>query len=273
MCIIAEDRIVCSNEDEGTVRLYEDLGTEFTILENVCTMNEFRGTKISPIGITFNKKKKRIYICDSAQNRIIMTTTQLYGLKTTSYTNEEAHTFGICRFISCNDSNLFVSDFGKFCIQILSLDLDFMDTIKLDFRPEMLDVSESTLCVTGDDVFCFYNLETKTIKSRYECNFARINYISPWFYVFDWRVKTFFKFDNDGFLVDEIKANKLFNTKNVDPYDGRIGFLKKSLIVSCYSKNELIELKISESTSDSFNSSKADSEADSEVDSENMIYQ
>ena len=254
MCIVDEDKIVCSSQDEATVKLYENLGSDSLLFENVCTMTEFKGQKIRPIGITYNKKRKRIYISDSAFNRIIMTTTQLYGIKSS---NEEKSELGIFRFITCNDSNIFVSDFGNSCIQIMSLDLEFLDVIKLEFRPEMLNVSESTLCVTGDDFFCFYSLKKKALKSRYECNFARINYIEGWFYVFDWRVRTFFQFDDDGFLVDEIKAHKLFNTTTVDPYDGCIGILKKSLIISLYSKNELIELKIS---SDSSENSENDSE-------------
>jgi hypothetical protein len=257
MCIVADDKIVCSSQDEATVKLYENLGLEYLIFENVCTMTEFKGKKIRPIGITFNKKRKRIYISDSAFNRIIMTTTQLYGVKSTS---EEKTELAIFRFITCNDSNIFVSDFGNSCIQILSLDLDFLDSIKLEFRPEMLNVSHSTLCVTGDDFFCFYSLKTKALKSRYECNFARINYIDEFFFVLDWRVKIFFQFDNDGFLVDEIKAYKIFDTKIVDPYDGCLCLFKKSLMISCYSKNEIIELKINEDSSDSSENSESDSE-------------
>ena len=262
MCIVSGNRIVCTSHDEGTVKLYEDLGDKYFHFENVGVIREYKGQRIRPIGVTFSKKVNRIYIADSGNNRIIMTSTQLYAIQSIGSIGQGDEEFLACRFITCNQTNLFVSDFGNCRIQILTLQLSFIDAIKLDFRPEMLAVSESSLCVTGDDVFCFYDLNNKALRSRYECNFVRINYYNSWFYVFDYRVKTFFRFDNHGFLIDEIKANRLFTSPNADPYDGKFDFLKRSLIISCYGNNELIELKMNDDESELSEEEESENEND-----------
>ena len=71
------------------------------------------------------------------------------------------------RTICCQNDYLFVSDRFNKRIQILTLDLEFHDTIQLDFLPLSIAVSSTTIGIDGSIGIFFYDLQTKILKKEY----------------------------------------------------------------------------------------------------------
>ena len=148
--------------------------------------------------------------------------------------------FGL-QSVSCNDTYVYVSVVGTGKVEVLSLNLKRnFDSFEFDYRPERITVSNSTLCVSTSENIYFYDIKTKALKSYHEMNFGSVSYISPFFYVFN--NKKIYCYDEDGDLVHEIDAERLFN--KFDPYDGYMGFYGDSLIISQNSEERLIELAL-----------------------------
>ena len=72
--------------------------------------------------------------------------------------------------LCCEEKLLFICDYGNDRIQILNLDLEFIDTIKLSFHPFSLQIF-------GNEGIFFYNLITKALIKDYPKLLGRISKI------------------------------------------------------------------------------------------------
>ena len=247
MCVIKTEGIVTISYDKKQVALFEDLGEgycdyEMTGCQKTDQTYGFRGPTfyISPRSVTYSQKRNKFYISDLSDNgKILMVDEQLRHIYKTLKGSRDKF-FGL-ESVSCNDNYLYVSVVGTGKVEIYTLDLNRNEgSFNLGYRPERITVSNETLCVSTSENIYFYDIKTKALKTYYKMNFGVVSYISPFFFVCNG--KKFYCYDEDGDLVDEINAERLFN--EFDPYDGYMGFYKDSLIISQNSEQRLIELTL-----------------------------
>ena len=99
---------------------------------------------------------------------------------------------------------LYVCDLRNERIQILSLDFDYVDTIKLDYIPRSIKISDSTICIAGEDgTLYFYDFKNKELKNKYKDVSGRIHKVDSNFYVNNDNGKIQ-GFDKDGILITKL---------------------------------------------------------------------
>ena len=146
--------------------------------------------------------KHCIILFDSNLNRL-----KAFGLSG-SGNNQLYCPFGLC----CHDDYVYICDYSNRRIQILSLDLEYVNTIQLDGNtPIRIQTSETTIGVSCDEAILFYNLKTRALKYKYGYNRYNLDFIDSTFYASKSENKKFY-FDSDGNFVEEITINE--NLKN-----------------------------------------------------------
>ena len=142
--------------------------------------------------------------------------------------------------ITCCKDELYICDYGNQRIQIYNLELEYVGTIKVDFCPYTIKVSDTSIGVHGDNGTYFYDVNTKVLKNQYQNIVGRINYLNSNFYVLtNKQPKKAYCYDHDGNLIEEINIDKFGPFISVW-YDGHMMFYKKDLIISSYTKCQLL---------------------------------
>ena len=110
-----------------------------------------------------------IYLTDGDNHCIYLMDNELNIIKTFGSEGDDMDQFDHPCTIICQNDYLFVSDWFNKRIQILTLDLKYLDTIQLDFDPESIAVSKTTIGINGSMVsgIFFYDIKTKKMKKEY----------------------------------------------------------------------------------------------------------
>jgi nitroimidazol reductase NimA-like FMN-containing flavoprotein (pyridoxamine 5'-phosphate oxidase superfamily) len=247
MCVVKNKGIVTLSYAKKQVALFQDLGKGYCDYEmtGLKKTDEHYGFGrpdfyIHPRGVAYCQINDKFYITDlSDKGRILMTDGHLRSVNKT-YNGSRDKFFGL-KSVSCNDTYVYVSVVGTGKVEVYSLDLNRnVDSFELGYRPEIISVSNSTLCVSTSENIYFYDIKTKALNIYHKMNFGTVSYISPFFFVY--KNKKIYCYDEDGNLIHEIDAERLFD--QYDPYDGHMGFYKDSLIISQNSEQRLIELTL-----------------------------
>ena len=113
--------------------------------------------------------------------------------------------------LCCKDKYLYICDSANKRIQKFDLDLQYRDTIKLNFRPYSIKVSnENDVCmITGPNGINFYDLKTKNLKYQYPNQFGRISYVNSNFYIVSNQPKKrAYCYNNSGQFIQEINIER-----------------------------------------------------------------
>ncbi len=198
----------CLVLNAGFVKIYDQY---FNLIKTVDKVNN---KDIAPNGIAFNKRNE-LYISDWENNLIYMMDFNLNLIK--SFGKK-----GACEFVEpaglcCKDDYLYVCDHLNKRIQILSLDFEYIDTIKLYYRPCCIKILDSTILISGRGEKCFYtlfyDLNTKEFKKRnYLSTRTRIYNTDSHFYIQDtFNLNKIWCYDKEGRLITEINMNELID--------------------------------------------------------------
>ena len=185
---------------------------------------------------------KGIYIIDDKNHCIYLMDNELNIIKTFGSDLNE-----LCNpeSIFCQNDYLFVSDSGNERIQILTLNLNYYDTIQLDFNPLSIAISSTIIGINGsNDKIHFYDLKTKTLKKEYQNIFGRISFIDSHFYVVTYNPpEKLFIFDQEGELVDELSLESM--SEHIQDYqDGLMYLTKDYLFVSATRGRNVLKFKL-----------------------------
>jgi hypothetical protein len=128
------NRIVCSSRDNKFLTLYDE---NFSLIKRVDKINE---VSLIPVGIA--SYEKHLYITDKQNNCIIMLDFEFNKIKTIgslgAYFNQFNKPSGIC----CKNGILYICDHVNQRIQIYNKDLEFIDTIKMDYNPCLIKITK-----------------------------------------------------------------------------------------------------------------------------------
>ena len=132
-------------------------------------------------------------------------------------------------------------------IQLFTLDLEYHYTIQLDFNPNSIAVSCTTIGVHEyPSGIYFYDLKTKRLKKEYRNIDGRISFIDSHFYVLTYKQhQKLFIFDEEGELIDESSAESISgHIRSEDEWDGFMFLTKDYLFVTSHRGENVLKFKL-----------------------------
>ena len=221
----------------GSLKLYDK---QFEIIKTV----EFKDKKIQPVGIAYDDVSSRIYFSDVLNHQIIMTTIDLDFIKTFGSKGSDSQTIDKPLGVCFKNNKLYICDFNNRRIQILDANLEFYDTLKLDYYPTTIKVSNNTIGICGNTGTYFYDIETKMPKFQHSGVVGRMNEIDSHFYVFSYSPKKMFcVYDVNGCLTDEISCEKI-SSSIASSDDGHILVMDDDLMITSQSTGQILKFKL-----------------------------
>ncbi len=118
--------------------------------------------------LEINKKKKNLYITDEQNKRTIKLDFEFKTIKTIGSLGSSFNQFNTPPGISCKDGILNICDFMNTRIQIYNKDLEFIGTIKMDYNPYLIKITNSLLFVQTANKRCLfiYELNCLSLKQK-----------------------------------------------------------------------------------------------------------
>lgn len=224
LCILPNDQILATDKD--SIHIFDE---KFKEIKNI------KVPEWTSVGCSLSPKNE-IYISDYTNSCINVFDLSLQKInKFGSKGNGNYQFDGIYRIIWRN-GYLYVCDRWNRRIQTYDINLNFFDSIKLDYIPWSIEVLNKTIGVCGNEGTYFYNLDDKSLINEYDKLFGGMNLINSKFYVTVYqptphKVKCY---DRNGKLCDEFHVNSRINQFIEDPYYYQIFAFKKNLVFFSY---------------------------------------
>ena len=196
-----------------------------------------------PVGCAIHSDND-FYISDHGNHCIYLINKELNIIKTFGSEGSCMDQFIDPLTIFCQNEYLFVSDSGNKRIQIFTLDLNYHDTIQLNFHPLSIAVSSTTIGIEGSDKTYFYDIKTKILKKEYPKIDGRISLIDSNFYVAIYKQpKKFVIFDQEGELIDECSVESI--SEHIQYHrDGFMFSTEDYLFVSSFSGGNVLKFNL-----------------------------
>jgi hypothetical protein len=150
---------------------------------NIKRADKINNNYISLKGITFNKDNKCLYVTDRLKLCIYMLDSNLNFIKSFGTHGKGNNHFNQPLGLCCKGDMLYICDYGNKRVQILSCNLEHIDSMQLDYWPESIKISDSTICISGHQEINFYDLETRTLKEHFSNVYGRLSRKDSRFYV------------------------------------------------------------------------------------------
>ena len=196
--------------------VYGTNGKVFLLNENFQEIKSIATGGLSCCALNY---KNEIYVSDYPNHCIISFDLKMNQLKKFGShgvgNNQLNWPSGLC----CHGDYLFICDHNNRRIQILTLDFDYVNTIKLDGDyPIKVQISKTTIGVACDKATFFYDLVSQELK--YKHNIAAtytINYIDSIFCALNSGQKKIYLFDSDGNFLEEKEFHEKLILSNNGP--------------------------------------------------------
>ena len=178
----------------------------FAVIKKVYQINNESINYISETAT--NYEKKELYLLEESKNRIIVTDFELnfieyFGSKFRKDFNFKSPT-GIC----FKNGVLYVCDTYNKRIQVFNQNFKFIQSLKLQYIPDKVKASNSTLAVKSYDEVNFYDLNgLNLIRTFHHC--LNIYEIDSSFYGFDYVTNKFYVFDDTGNFIENFEINEI----------------------------------------------------------------
>ena len=236
------NQLISTNPEDHCITIFDE---NFNLIKRIESIdNKF---PFCPKGLAINDRND-IYITDS--NRVIMTNIDFKRIKQfgTDQRGNEFNTLGHPEGICYDNDCLYICDFKNKRIQILTKDLDYIQTLSIDFQPYSIKISDKTLCVSGFNTFgsiCFYDLEKLELKKTCTCiRYSKIRELNGNFFIHSFPGKEITCFNSNGDQIDKIKLEKFSTYRSTSQYDGCLLIFKNDLLITFHEKKVLIKIKI-----------------------------
>ena len=149
--------------------------------------------------------RNEIYVSDQSKHCVCLFDLNLNRLKQFGSKGDGNNRLDFPLGLCCHGDYLYVCDYSNSRIQILTLDFDYVSTIKLyGILPHRVQISNTTIGVACDKATFFYDLDSKELK--YKHDIARtytINFIDSAFCALNVQLKKLYFFDSDGSFLEE----------------------------------------------------------------------
>ncbi len=197
---------------------------------------EIKQIDVSAIGCTINTTKNEIYISNEKSSCIEIYDLNLNKIKTFGSKGSKDYEFKDIGLIYWKNSILYVLDAGNKRIQIFDLETKFIDSIKLDYRPSSISVSDKTIGVCGNLGTYFYDLNTKKLGNEYKGFIGSLSMINSIFYLASYRPdpKTVFCFNQGGEFFIKINVSDKLDNYITHPWNFHILNYKRDIVLFSY---------------------------------------
>ncbi len=135
--------------------------------------------------------------------------------------------------LCCRDEYLYVCDSENKRIQKFDLDFRYIDTLKLNFRPYSIKISNENdvIMITGSNGINFYDLKSKSLNYQYPNKFGRISYVNSKFYIISNKpIMRAYCYENNGQCIQEIDIERLGEFIKCD-WDGLVIYARNDLFI------------------------------------------
>lgn len=209
------------------------------------TIDEIDDDSIKPTGITTNGSS-RIYLTDQSSHSVIMTDIEFNKIKSYGSFGEDDTQFNRPFGVFHARNNVFVCDTDNKRLQILTADLDFIKSIKVEYHPWKIRIADKIACVSdGDETGCyFYELDefnNFTLKHNYQHGYSQISFINPYFIEVSCKRMLYF-YNLDGTLLREFSLSQLSEYICSSGWDGCMLVRNNYLVITSDSSWKLIRL-------------------------------
>ncbi len=229
------NRLLATNQTENKIELYDQY------LNHLKTVDNFDGETFNPYGVALNDKNE-IYISDRLNNRILMIDLDFKKIKSIGSKgygkNEFRNPAGIC----FKNNKLYICDDDNRRIEIYSENLEYIESLRLCYRPQFIKASDSTLCIQAaySGGLNFHCLNGLASKNTYFKDSSRISMIDSCFYQYRCSNQTVLCFDDNGSFTKEIIVAGI-DSYTLRGYDGFLLKLNDNLLMSSNDKKLLIK--------------------------------
>ena len=160
-------------------------------------------------------RRNEIYVSVYQRHCIILFDLNLNQLENFGSRGDGNNQFYFPEGLCCHENYLYICDNYNQRFQILTLDFDYVSTIITDYHhnPIRIQISETTISLSSNEAIFFYDLKSRTLKSKYYFGRMELNYIDSTFYGSNYIQKKFYLFDSDGNFIEEIAWNEKLSKK------------------------------------------------------------
>ena len=224
VCILPNNHILATTN--YSIRIFD---------ENFQEVKKRQVNYLNAFGCALDTKNDIIYISDHINNCIDVYNLSLQKTKTFGLDNNSK--FNGIRKMTWINSTLFVCDLGNKRIQIFDDQLKLIESMKLDYCPYSIKVSNKTIGICSEfRGLYFYDLETKKLVKEYKELAGTIQLIDSNFYVisFDPEPKKVYCFNDHGCLIQEINISNDIKNYITSPWYFRIINFKREIVLYSY---------------------------------------
>ena len=188
ICILKDMLVLPNNQivvaSSKSLKLYDE---NFNLIQCIETIND---QKLAPDAIDFNQNEKCLYMSDWHKRCIFKVDLHFVLIKMINLKKPYCviYHFGICFKNDC----LLVCDANDYEIKVYDKNLEFQNSIKIDYEPIQIKASNSTICVCSRECVYFYRKHDLSFYQKFEgIGGERISLIDSVFHVSNSFTKTY----------------------------------------------------------------------------------
>jgi hypothetical protein len=218
--VLPEDRILCSNQQDSCLTMYDEK------LKLIKRIDRINGDTFTPYGIALDEKNDHLFVVDQSKDQIIMTDLEFKKIKSVGGRGSSDYQFNFPYAICYNKNKLYTCDYGNQRIQIFKKDLQFVQSLKVDYGPSLINISNSLMFVQSGNSYNFYIYDLDTLNLRQKVYtaglYSKISVIGQSFYRYNHKQKCFLFFDENGNFKEELAINNNLRGNKFIQEDGII---------------------------------------------------
>ena len=237
MCVLKNNTNLLVIHD-NSLSLYNEF---LNLLKSV---DKIDGKNFKPAAIVSNNDNE-IFISDWEEHQIIKIDMNFNKIK--SYNSFGSGDNDLARpwSLSFNNNILYVCDFKNKALKLFDNNLEFTQSVKLNYLPWMMKVSDSTVCINAYVVYntFFYSKADYTLVYFYNHQQCRINEINSCFYGYSYKTNEVFCYDDKGLFIESLSLIDQIDETDSHCDDGCIMLFDTGLAISFFKKKMIIKFK------------------------------
>ena len=179
--VLSKNRIVCSSLANSNLKLYDE---KFKLVKRLDKISEII---FEPVCIA--SYDNHLYITDKLNHIIIVLDFELSRIKSIGSLGSSSNQFNSPWGICCKDGILYICDNGNQRMQIFNKELEFIDTIKMDYQPWEIKITNSSIFVQAGSIksLFIYELNSFRLKQKIDnpAEYCRLSVINSNVYRFN----------------------------------------------------------------------------------------
>ena len=234
--VLIDDQIIISSFDDRCLMAYDK---DLNFIKRIDRIN---GEIFAPLALECNFKEKKAYICDCLNHRVWMTDLDFNFIKSVGTFGTDDYQFSYPNDLCYKNCNLYVCDHRNKRIQVYSNDLEFLQLIKLDYRPWKIKSTNSIICIVSSEPqgIQFYNFNDFSLIRSFDHMKGRISQVNSSFYELNHKTKTINCYDDQANFKEEIRLHEV-DYVLTDEWDGTFIEFNGAILMTSTKEKKIIK--------------------------------